>query len=253
MKEPIRVVALSDLHGTLPPSSKFPKCDLVLIAGDICGSSVCLDQSIWLHKEFKPWLENLPCDQVIGIAGNHDFIWEKSPHLVPKLPWTYLQDSGCEYKGWKIYGTPWQPRFYDWAFNMDEPDLEKRWALIPDDTDILITHGPPQGYGDEVLRMFGNERQPNVGSPSLTQRIKAVRPRLSVFGHIHPGFGVFDCNGSVLANVSILDDNYSWIHQPTEFLIEPTKTTARIRLRVNNKDDKTAERVIEWGELAASE
>lgn len=253
MKETIRVVALSDLHGTLPPSGKFPKCDLVLIAGDICGAHGVLDQSIWLHKHFQPWLENLPCDRVVGVAGNHDFIWEKAPHLVPKLSWTYLQDNGYKYKGWKIYGTPWQPRFYDWAFNLDEPELERRWALIPDDTDILVTHGPPYGFGDEVIRLFGKETDHHVGSPSLTKRIKEVRPRLSVFGHIHPGFGVFSDAGCVMANVSILDDRYTWIHQPTEFLLEPKRTVAKTRLKINDKNDKETEQVIAWEELATAE
>lgn len=247
-KETIKVVALSDLHGTLPPSRNFPKCDLVLIGGDIFGPHGILDQSIWLHKEFTPWLENLPAEKIIGVAGNHDFIWEEAPHLVPKMPWTYLQDSECTYKGWKIYGTPWQPRFYDWAFNMDEPDLKERWKLISDDTDILVTHGPPYSFGDTVSRLHGKETDPHVGSPSLLERINVVRPKLSIFGHIHPGFGVFNHEGMTLANVSIVDERYIWTHQPTEFVLDPVAktTTATIKLIVNEKTTKQATRVINW-------
>jgi Icc-related predicted phosphoesterase len=234
MKKSIHVIAMSDLHGLLPPSKDIPKCDLILIGGDICGSHVILDQSIWLHREFKPWLENLPAEKVIGVAGNHDFIWEKAPHLVPKMPWTYLQDSVTEYKGWKIYGTPWQPRFFDWAFNLDEPDLERKWNFIPDDTDILVAHGPPYGHGDRTLRLYGKETNHHVGSPSLLERVKKVKPRLMIYGHIHPGYGVFDLDGSVLANVSLVDEKYRWVNQPTEFFLEE-KTTRAILKKVDSQ------------------
>ncbi len=241
-KSPIKVVAMSDLHGILPPSKSIPKCDLVLIAGDICGHHGCLDQSIWLHREFKPWLENLPASKIIGVAGNHDFIWEKAPHLVPSLPWVYLQDNYYTFKGWKIYGSPWQLRFFDWAFNLDEPDLERKWRQIPDDSDILVLHGPPQGFGDWV------PRDENVGSPSLIEKIRKIKPKLVVYGHIHPGFGVYECAGSTLANVSILNDRYVWTNLPTEFLLDPEskKTTAKKGIIVNRKDSKIEEYVIEW-------
>jgi len=242
MKKAIKVIALSDLHGILPPSKSIPKCDLILIGGDICGAHGVLDQSIWLHREFKPWLENLPTSKIVGVAGNHDFIWEKAPHLVPKLPWTYLQDDYCEFRGWKIYGSPWQPRFYDWAFNLDEPDLERRWKHIPKDTDILLLHGPPQGFGDYV------GRGEHTGSPSLTEKIREVKPKLVVYGHIHPGFGVYECAGSTLANVSILDDRYVWTNLPTEFFLDPEakRTTVKFGIIVNRKDSKITERVIDW-------
>ena len=233
----IKVVAMSDLHGVLPPPKIIPKCDLILIGGDICASHVVLDQSIWLNLEFKPWLEKLPADKIIGIAGNHDFIWEKAPHFVPKLPWTYLQDNSCEFKEWKIYGSPWQLRFYDWAFNLDEPELERKWQFIPENTDILLLHGPPKGYGDHV------KRDENVGSPSLIKRIQEVKPKLVVYGHIHAGFGVYECSGTTLANVSIVNEQYRWTNLPTEFLLdsEARRTTAQV-----STFSRREEKVINW-------
>lgn len=226
----INVVALSDLHGILPPSKEIPKCDLIIIGGDICGSHVVLDQSIWLYREFKPWLENLPAEKIIGVAGNHDFIWEKSPYLVPKLPWVYLQDNFYEYEGWKIYGSPWQPRFFDWAFNLDEPDLERKWSFIPNDTDILVLHGPPQGFGDWV------PRDEHVGSPSLIKKIREIKPKLAIFGHIHSGYGVYESNGSTLANVSIVNEKYDWTNCPIELILDPeTKTTKATTKTIGNK------------------
>jgi Icc-related predicted phosphoesterase len=237
-KKSIKVVAMSDLHGRLPPSKSIPKCDLLLIGGDICGHHGILDQSLWLHKEFKPWLTNLPAEKVIGVAGNHDFIWEKSPHMVPNLPWEYLQDDYCDFKGWKIYGSPWQLRFYDWAFNLDEPDLERKWSHIPDDVDILVLHGPPLGFGDLVTR------QEHVGSPSLTEKIREIKPKLAIFGHIHPGFGVYQCGGSTLANVALVNDKYIWTNEPTVFFLDPEskKTTSTHGLL----NEKKVETIIDW-------
>src|SRR5947209_1459473 len=137
------VAAVSDLHGMLPP---VPACDLLLIAGDICPlrDHRPVSQAAWLDTDFRRWLQAVPARKVVLVAGNHDLVFQGAPHLVPRdLPAAYLQDSGLEWEGLKIWGTPWQPRFFDWAFNLDEPDLAAKWALIPEGTDLLVTHGPP--------------------------------------------------------------------------------------------------------------
>src|SRR6478672_2072725 len=181
---PSVVVAASDLHGYLPD---VPPCDLLLLAGDLCPVTdhSSATQAQFLAGPFKDWLERVPAKHVVGIAGNHDFIFERDPDLVPRgLRWTYLQDAGAGVGGFNVYGTPWQPWFYDWAFNLrPEEELAEKWAMIPDGTDILVCHGPPYGYGDRTVR--GD----HTGSTSLLERIERVRPRLVVFGHIHEGRG----------------------------------------------------------------
>jgi predicted phosphohydrolase len=204
----MHLVAISDLHGILPD---IPPCDLLLLAGDLCPieDHHPLFQSDWLHDEFRSWLGRVPARKIVGVAGNHDFIFEKTPHLVPRdLPWTYLQDSGVEWEGLKIYGSPWQPWFMDWAFNAGPEQLERIWQRIPDGTDILLLHGPPRGYGD-VTRQ-GN----STGCPHLLERIKQVQPRLAVFGHIHEGRGEWELGRTKLANVTILDDDYRNVYPP---------------------------------------
>jgi len=243
-KESIKVVAMSDLHGILPPSNTIPKCDLVLIGGDICGHHGIFDQSVWLYDTFRPWLENLPAERVVGVAGNHDFIWEKSPHLVPKLPWIYLQDNMYTYKGWKIYGSPWQLRFYDWAFNLDEPEIERKWNLIPDDVDILVLHGPPKFFGDKVTSIKSGE-DGFAGSLSLTNRIRVIQPKLVVFGHIHPGFGIYEENGTILANVSLVDNKYLWKNHPVQFTLD-TERKETISLVKNTSEDNFTKKVTVW-------
>ncbi|NBO90811.1 MAG: metallophosphoesterase [Planctomycetia bacterium] len=205
----MRICAVSDLHGHLPD---VPRCDLLLIGGDICPTADHdpLYQASWLDTNFRAWLDQIPARHIVGVCGNHDFIFEQLPEAVPiALRWTYLQDSGCEIEKYKVWGTPWQPWFFNWAFNLEEEDLETRWAMIPKDTDILVLHGPPRGYGDQVQRGSHIE---NTGSPSLTERIKRIQPKLAIFGHIHEGRGEYRLGKTILANVSILDEEYRPIH-----------------------------------------
>ena len=192
----LRICAISDLHGYLP---EIPKCDLLLIAGDVCPTRRARQQLVWLETRFKFWLRKQTVP-VVGIAGNHDWPFQEWPEMVQELnlPWTYLQDSSTTIEGLKIYGTPWSKQYFDWAFMVEEHQLAGKWNMIPDDTDILVVHGPPKYYGDMVIR--GS----NEGSESLTWRIQQVRPKLAVFGHIHEGRGEWDYNGTRLANVTLM-------------------------------------------------
>jgi Icc-related predicted phosphoesterase len=211
----MKVVAMSDMHGTLPD---VPACDLLLLAGDITPvrDHGIERQALWLATEFREWLNRQPARKVIGVAGNHDFVFERRPDRVPAdLRWTYLQDSEIHWEGLRIYGTPWQPWFYDWAFNLHEEELERKWALIPAAVDVLVLHGPPLGYGDGVPTRDGGVRR--CGSPSLLRRIEEIKPKLAVFGHIHEGRGQWQLGPSVLANVTLVDAAYNVAYAPWEF------------------------------------
>lgn len=198
-----RFACVSDLHGQLPDLSDLD-FDALLIGGDIVPVSSHKDthQAIWLDNEFKNWLRSIG-KPIFGVAGNHDFIFERRRMFVPRLPWTYLQDSGCEFEGLKIWGSPWQPEFGNWAFNKTESELREVWAAIPDDTDILLLHGPPHGYGDLV-----KPRRENVGSHSLLRRILEIQPRLAVFGHIHEGYGSYRIGETIAINAARVDFKY---------------------------------------------
>jgi predicted phosphodiesterase len=208
----MNIVALSDLHGYLPDN--IPACDLLLLAGDLCPieNHDHTFHAEWLDREFRAWLRRLPARQIIGIAGNHDLVFEREPELVPRdLPWTYLQDSGVTWEGIKIWGTPWQPWFFDWAFNGQPEQLREIWAKIPDDTDILVVHGPPRGYGDGIPMRQGIR---HTGCPHLLERIRAIAPRLVVFGHIHEGRGQWTIGNTILANVTVLNEAYEPAYEP---------------------------------------
>ncbi len=197
-----RICCISDTHGHFP---EVPDCDLLLLGGDYCPTND--GQAWWFRDQFAPWLESLKVP-VIGVAGNHDFYFERFPYIAP-MKWTYLQDSGAEWAGFKIWGSPWQPRFYDWAFNLDEPDLAEKWKLIPDDIDILVLHGPPYGYGD-----FSNYGNVHCGSPSLLARIEEIKPKLVIAGHIHPGYGHYNIGETIFLNCSLVDSKYKAVNPP---------------------------------------
>ncbi len=165
-------------------------------------------------RHFNRWLQGLPHRHKVVIAGNHDFCFERELEAARAEVTVahYLQDEALELEGIKIYGSPWQPRFFDWAFNLDRgPALARVWAKIPEDTDVLITHGPPLGHGDRTFD--GRE----VGCADLKERLKIVRPRLHLFGHIHEGYGVTKDEHTTYVNASICDLRYQPVHEPVVF------------------------------------
>lgn len=194
----MKCACISDMHGHLP-IMKHIECDLVLVGGDILPAR---DhgfhfQRNWLDVKFRRWLEMIKVP-VIGVSGNHDFIFQEAPDDVPDLPWIYLQDSGTTLEnGLKVWGSPWQVYYGGWAFNLEESDLREKWSLIPHDTDILLLHSPPHGVGDVSLY-----DQVHTGSTSLTNRIESIEPKLVVFGHNHSGYGTYYYRDTVLVNAS---------------------------------------------------
>lgn len=205
-----QICCISDMHGHLP---EIPDCDLLLIGGDIVPLVVQnhIDLSrAWLDSSFRGWLEDLFNRGIvtIGVAGNHDFIFERGGY--PKdLLWLYLEDRKVELDGLKIWGTPWQPSFGGWAFNASERELESKWDLIPADTDIIIVHGPPYLHGDKVFYICdGQGYEENVGSPSLLRKIQEVKPKLVVCGHVHCSYGIYQVGETTIINASLVNEKH---------------------------------------------
>jgi Icc-related predicted phosphoesterase len=201
----MKIVCISDTH-TLHKNMKIPDGDLLIHAGDV-SSRGKLEEII----QFNDWLGTLPHRHKVMIAGNHDFYFESnSPHAKSLITnAVYLNDSGIEIEGFKIWGSPVQPWFYDWAFNRQRgEDIRKHWELIPTDTDILITHGPPYGILDETAR------GELVGCADLLEVIQQrVKPRLHVFGHIHEGYGKTTIGETLFVNPSMVNLQYRPVNQ----------------------------------------
>lgn len=205
----MRVAATSDLHGALPD---IPECDLLLLAGDICpdfgGHYVSTMQSDWLKEQFGSWLEQIPAKNVVGIAGNHDFVFERRSLIPNGLRWTYLQDTSVQVEHLLIHGTPWVPNLPFWAFFKTSVGLERTYEQTPL-CDILLTHGPPFGYLD-----FCGQ---HVGSIACYDTIKRVKPTYSICGHVHEGFGRCELPDTTLLNVSLKDEYYQIVNPVVEF------------------------------------
>ena len=203
-----RIVCTADLHENL---IEIPECDVLLIAGDISFAfkGDLAAKQAFLAGAFREWLDQVPAAEIVLVAGNHDQSIE-AWGLPDGLRCHYLQDAGTELFGLTIWGTPWQPWFHDWAFNAPrrhgERFLASKFELIPADTDILICHGPPRGYGDHSGRRSGD--QPHVGSTALTEAIERIRPRLMVCGHIHSGYGRYRLGETEIVNAAYVDNDY---------------------------------------------
>jgi hypothetical protein len=132
----------------------------------------------------------------------------------------YLQDDWIKVsdvdKMVKIYGSPWQPEFYSWAFNLPKggPGLMSKWEAIPKDTDILITHGPPQDHLDVSGPPYS---QPHLGCALLREKLDEQPPKIHVFGHIHGGYGYKFHNGTHFFNASVLNEAYEQVNNPITF------------------------------------
>jgi len=208
----VRIVAASDLHGTLPEPAEIPSGDALVLAGDLCPPGGANPQLQWLSTVFAEWAEQLPVTHIVATWGNHDWTGVKEPApRISRVRW--LVDSALEIDGCRFWGSPWSLPFFDWAFMRPEDELAKTWARMPDGTDVAVVHGPPLGFGD--LTTHGR----HVGSASLRRRLEEIRPQLAVFGHIHEAAGQWDVAGGVWANVSLLDVHYRLVRAPRVFTV----------------------------------
>ena len=195
----MKIDCTSDLHGYFP---FLVKGDLLIIAGDLTASDTLLQ-----YERFEEWLKCLHgYKHIVIIAGNHDGKIQKGYRL--KLPENahYLQDSGIEIEGFKIWGSPWTPTFYNWHFMKERgAEIKERWDLIPDDTDILVTHGPAKGMLDYG---FGCEELRNT----IDERLKSLK--LHVCGHIHESYGYQKDGECFFVNASMMNAKYRPYNKP---------------------------------------
>ena len=216
----IDITAMSDIHGKLIEVKE--KADLFIICGDISPlniQSFTISMTNWLELEFIPWINSLPYkgenSKCILIAGNHDFIFldyngKNLEKLSDRLVYLENEEYIFENKGeqYKIYGCPYCKELKGWAFCESEKQLVERYSHIPDDTDILVLHEAPDIL-DGGLAVDYHMR--NFGNTVLADKIKEVKPKLTLFGHIHssPIKEVTEFEeGCSLCNVCIVDEDY---------------------------------------------
>lgn len=211
----MKLCIISDTH------SKHKKLNDYNLEGDViihCGDFTSRGYKHEIINFFK-WFSNLDqFDYKIIIAGNHDLMFDENNSLAKSLVPSnviYLEDNSVIIDDIKFYGTPYQKIFYNWAFNRDSETLKKHWEIIPDDTDVLITHAPPYKILDFVEYSYEH-----VGDKSLRDEIfNRIRPQINCFGHIHDQHGIVNLNNIKFINASLLNDKYHFVFEPTYFTI----------------------------------
>ncbi len=225
------ITAVSDLHGKFPTLSGG---DLLILAGDFTAAD-----KVQQWMEFFEWVKAQNYRQKVIIGGNHDGFLERCISsqearemlIDAQEGFEYLCDTGIEFEGLKIWGSPWTPRFCNWHFMLTRGErLKEKWALIPDDTDILVTHGPTFGMLDK------NKEGRRCGCLDLGIRVDDLKQlKLHVFGHIHEGYGTcyaseytpgcamevllpgYDKSifrGPLSINAAYMDENYNPTNKP---------------------------------------
>jgi len=225
-----KITVISDTHGKHSQITRdLPGGDILIHAGDFMNSGYYKTEAV----EFFNWFDAIPnYDTKVFIAGNHDRIMQDDPdwaqgYLTGYKTIDYLQDDelgvyhddlngeGSE-DNIRIYGSPWQPEFHNWAFNLPRngDSLKYVWDAIPTQTDILVTHGPAFGFLD--IPGFGIPH--NVGCELLRLRIDELRPKIHICGHIHGSAGYYFNGHTHFFNASVLNERYTYANVPQTFI-----------------------------------
>lgn len=204
-----KIVFISDTH-SLEYQVQVPDGDILIHAGDWMNTGRNPNEV----RDFCYWWNDLPHKNKILIHGNHDVLAQKEP------TWTnsffhnthILLDSGVEIEGIKFWGSPYTPDFYrdQWAFNASRGDeIRQHWDLIPYDTDVLVSHGPPFGILDQI-----KPASEHLGCEDLAEAVYKICPKIHVFGHIHGSYGTQQFGNVKFINASQVDEKYRVVNKP---------------------------------------
>ncbi|KAJ0395969.1 hypothetical protein ATCC90586_003340 [Pythium insidiosum] len=246
----MKVVCISDTHGLheeLLAATGIPDGDVLIHAGDFTDTG---DRDEVLA--FNAFLARLPHRYKLVVAGNHESTfdrafypahWQQYGHRQAYDPdevralltnALYLEDQAVVIDGFLFYGSPWQPEFCSWAFNLPRgPQLLDKWQRIPDAVDVLVTHTPPLGRGDQVGHL-------RVGCADLLREVQSrIRPQFHVFGHVHEGYGSSSDGVTTFLNASSCTHEYEAVNPPMVLDLRTPRTacipadlTARWRYEV---------------------
>lgn len=221
----MKLVVISDTHNR-HKDLVIPKCDILIHCGD--WTSMGYKHEV---EAFAKWLNKQPAESIVLIPGNHELQFEKDfPHSRKWLTdhcerAILLVDEAANINGVKIWGSPATPWFCDWAWNRSSNNLtgyhmhgksfyprpiKPHWDMIPLDTNILITHGPPYEILDQTTYANGDPKPGYLGCEELANRIKELKDLdLHFFGHIHaPGGQQIHKDGVSYYNAAICDETY---------------------------------------------
>ncbi len=206
----MRLVCLSDSHG-LHRQVQVPDGDVLIHCGDFTGFGTLKEVIL-----FNAWLGTLPHKHKIVIAGNHDSVMEVNRDVAKSALTNcqYLENGMTTIKGIKFWGSPYTPLFMNWSFMRERgKGMNAIWNKMPEEVDVIITHGPPMGILDETL--LGK----NVGCEDLLYHVGIRKPKIHCFGHIHGGYGGYESEdkrlvGIKFINCSVANESYNIVNEP---------------------------------------
>lgn len=217
----MKICAISDTHGQ-HRSLNIEKADILCIAGDISPLNIQgrkAEMMCWLKQDFLLWCKEQPVDKVFVTFGNHELAVKHMEKEVLELVGNdtkieFLINSGTEYNGYKIWGSPMSNKFGNWAYMYPEEEQIEIFRTMPDNVDILIVHGPPYNACDICLQHpYGNTN--HLGNTALSIVIEEKKPKITLCGHLHTGrqheklYGQHD-----VYNVSVLNEQYEIFREP---------------------------------------
>jgi len=217
----MKLVFISDTH-TLHERFDIPDGDFIIHCGDVSSRGYRSEV-----EKFLDWYYELPHKHKIMIPGNHDFFFEEyyeaAKNYCENRNIHLLIDSGIELEGIKFWGSPITPYFNNWAFNRFRgSSIEQHWNKIPENIDVLLTHGPPANMENYLSLVMEGE---DVGCEDLYKVIKRVNPKINSFGHIHEGYGTHQDEKTLFINCSLLNRRYSPVNKPIEVFYNDGKFT----------------------------
>lgn len=203
----MRLVIISDTHGLHRQLPLLPAGDALIHCGDWSNRG-----EIYETVDFLDWYANLIYKHKILIAGNHDWICDKQPHLfrdlLPKNV-IYLQDQGIVIDGVKYWGSPGTPIFGDWAFGRRPEIMAASMSIVDPDVEVLICHSPAKGILDAI------EDGTECGSPQIRAALnRFAKLKLYCSGHIHSGYGMLTIDKVKFVNAALLDNHYRIVNKP---------------------------------------
>lgn len=210
----MKIWIISDTH-TYHDLLKVPDCDLVIFCGD-CSNSKSIAVNSNEVQDFISWWNTIGLPKVF-VPGNHDTSIEAGLCK----PTNTLIHKTTNMNGLYIFGSPFTPKFGRWSFTLERDRIHNVWSSIPNQVDILITHGPPYGILDKA-RCVNTNKVVSVGCKSLLKKVKQVKPKIHCFGHIHDNpidkvknHGTIRLNDTLFCNASCIfyDASHVGFHQ----------------------------------------
>jgi Icc-related predicted phosphoesterase len=204
----MKIVIVSDTHEKHEELGEL-RGDVLIHCGD---SGYGFGRAAGAVDRLDDWFGRQAFELILCIGGNHDFELQETVGVRDPVFRNahYLQDASVRYKGLTFYGTPWVPELIRWAYYLPPSEMRDKWKLIPQGTDVLISHSPPRGVLDR------NRRGKSCGCPDLLRRVVEVSPRVHCFGHVHASAGTLELEGTTFVNASVIDSQYQIARRPFE-------------------------------------